>query len=200
MIKVFLFCMGIFLWASPVRADQSDDGFYTRTDIGGIYSTRSPLKKGIDVQMGFGQRWAGFFRGEMTFEYTRAVMKGPAAYNGTVDRVRTHLPSWAAMVSAYVDFFDYEKFSPYIGAGIGVSRNDTPDAVADGRQVFGDSRFRPAWKIVGGVGIGLPKNLILDIGYAYMDQGTFSTKDISLPSVKQDVKVRKVNIGLRYNF
>ncbi|MBR1777104.1 MAG: porin family protein [Alphaproteobacteria bacterium] len=200
MIKAFFFCISVVFWNFSAQAGQSDDGFYTRTDIGGVYSTQTPLKKGFDIQMGFGQRWAEIFRGEMTFEYTRVVMKGPGAYNRTADFVRTRLPSWTVMTAGYIDLFDYKNVSPYIGAGIGVSRNDTPDAVVDGGQVFGDSRFRFAWKAGGGIGIRLPKNLVLDIGYAYTDLGTFSVKDISQPAVKQDVKIRRVNIGLRYNF
>ncbi|MBR1945982.1 MAG: porin family protein [Alphaproteobacteria bacterium] len=198
-MKMFFFLM-VLLLTAPARAERADEGFYTRIDAGGLYSTKTPLKKGTNVQMGFGQRWAEVFRGEFTFEYTRIIMKGPRAYNGAVGHVRTHLPSWTAMVTGYVDLFDFEGVVPYVGAGFGVSRNDTPNATADGRRVFGDSRFRPAWKITGGIGINLPKNLTLDIGYTYADLGDFSTKSSLPPVLKQDVKIRKVNVGLRYNF
>lgn len=198
-MKMFFFLI-VLLLAPPVRAEKSDDGFYTRMDVGGLYSTKAPLKKGINVQMGFGQKWGDIFRGEFTFEYTRTVMRGPQAYNGTIGRVRTHLPSWAAMATGYVDLFELKGVSPYIGAGVGVSKNNLPDAVADGRRVFGDSRFRPVWKITGGIGISLPKNLTLDIGYTYADLGRFATKSSLPPVLRQDVKIRKVNVGLRYNF
>lgn len=104
------------------------------------------------------------------------------------------------MTTTYADLFSYKGITPYIGAGIGVSRNDMPDMVVNGRQKFGDTVFRLAWKAVGGVGIDLPENLVLDIGYVYADLGRFSTKAVFGPAMHQDVKVRKVYIGLRYNF
>lgn len=200
MKKRFLFLVAALLQAFPVQAQSPDDGFYTRADIGGVYSTKPSLKKGWNVQMGFGQRWAEIFRGELDFEYTRVRMKGPEAYNGSAVSVRTHLPSWTIMATAYVDLFEYKGVSPYVGVGAGVSRNDTPDAVVDGRQMFGDTRFRPAWKVVGGIGIDLPANLVLDVGYTYADFGDFSTKASFQPSLKQDAKIRRVSMGLRYNF
>lgn len=198
MKRIFFFLA--LLFALPVKAETSDEGFYTRWDMGGVYSTKTPLRKGVNIQAGFGQKWADMFRGEFTFEYTRTVMKGPQAYDGQAADVRTRLPSLTAVAAIYVDLFEYKNVMPYIGVGAGVSRNHLPDAVADGRQVFGDTRFRAVWKIMGGLGILLPKNLVLDIGYAYMDLGDFSTKTSFPPVLKQEAKVRKVNIGLRYNF
>lgn len=199
MTKIFAFLV-LLLSAFPVRAEKADDGFYTRFDAGGVYSTQAPLKKGFSVRTGIGQKWADMLRTEFTVEYTRTVMRGRGAYDGQAGNVRTRLPSLAAMASAYVDLFDLKNITPYVGAGIGVSRNALPDAVVDGRQVFGLTRFRTAWQVSGGIGIGLPENLVLDIGYAYTDLGRFSTKTSLPPVLTQDVKVRKINIGLRYNF
>lgn len=199
MTKIFAFLL-LLLSAVPARAGNDGDGFYTRFDAGGIYGTQSSVKKGFSVRTGIGQKWAGFLRTEFTVEYTRAVMKGPGAYDGTAENVRTRLPSVAAMASAYMDLFDYKNVSPYVGAGIGVSRNALPDAVVDGRQVFGRTRYRAAWQAAGGIGIGLPANLVLDIGYVYTDFGRFSTKSSLPPVLTQDAKVRKINIGLRYEF
>ena len=199
MTKIFAFLF-LMLSAFPVRAEKTDDGFYTRFDAGGVYSTQTSLKKGISVRAGVGQKWADMLRTELTVEYTRTVMRGRGSYDGRAVNVRTRLPSLAAMASAYVDLFEFKNVTPYIGAGAGVSRNALPDAVVDGRQVFGLTRFRTAWQVSGGIGIGLPENLVLDIGYAYTDLGKFSTKTSLPPVLTQDVKVRKINIGLRYNF
>ncbi|MBO4644086.1 MAG: porin family protein [Alphaproteobacteria bacterium] len=199
-MKKIFFLLALLLFSPSVRAETSDDGFYTRWDTGGIYSTETPLKKGINVQAGFGHKWADMFRGEFTIEYARIVMKGPQAYNGEGREARTHLTSFTAMATAYVDLFEYKNIAPYVGAGAGVSHNRLPDAVVDGRQFLGDAHFRAAWKITGGVGILLPKDLVLDINYVYTDLGRFSTKTFLSPLLRQDVAIRKVNIGLRYNF
>lgn len=195
-------CALIFLAAGsfPAFAADGDDGFYTRADIGYAYGTGDGIKKGYAAQTGFGQKWGGFMRSEFTFEYTRVRLKGPGAFDGTGQTVRSRLPSWAAMTTTYADLFSYKGITPYVGAGIGVSRNDMPDMVVNGRQKFGDTVFRLAWKAVGGIGIDLPENLALDIGYVYADVGRFSTKAVLGPALHQDVKVRKVYVGLRYNF
>ena len=195
-----LFLVGMLLLSFPVFAGQSDDGFYTRTDVSGVYSTQKALKNGYGLQLGFGQKWNGFFRGELTTEYTRIRMKEAKAYHDTGARVYTHLPSFAVMTTGYVDIFGDKKISPYVGFGIGVSRNDAQDAVVDGNPFFGKTNYRFAWKVVGGLGYRLPKNFVLDLGYSYTDLGDFSVRDVLKKSFKQDVKVRKVNIGLRYLF
>ena len=192
----------IFLLAGtcPAFAADGEDGFYTRADVGYVYGTGNGLKKGYTAQTGFGQKWGGFLRSEFTFEYTRTRLKGPESFDKAGGNVRSRLPSWAAMTTTYADLFSYKGVSPYIGIGVGVTRNDMPDVVVNGRQMFGDSVFRLAWKAAAGVGIDLPENLVLDIGYAYTDLGRFSTKAVLGPTVHQDVKVRKIYLGLRYNF
>lgn len=195
-----LFLVGMIIFSFPVCAETSDDGFYTRTDIAGVYAAQRSLKEGNGLQMGFGQRWNDFLRGEFTLEYTRISMKGSDIYNGVGKQGRSRLVSYAAMLAGYVDLASDRMVSPYIGAGMGVSRNDSFDVVVDGRQFFGKSKFRFAWKVVGGIGFKLPKNLMLDVGYSYTDLGDFSAEEFLAPSVKQDAETRKISIGLRYLF
>ena len=190
MKKVCFFLAGMMLWAFPVRAENQDEGFYTRFDAGSVYATDGALKKSMGLQTGFGQKWSDFLRGELTVEYTEIAMKKPQNVWS-----RSHLSSWAAMGALYVDLFQNEAFSPYVGAGAGMARNDAPDAVVNGWPVFGRPCYRFAWKAAGGVGIRLPANLVLDVGYAYADLGRFS-----MPTEKQEVKLRKINVGLRYDF
>ena len=97
----------------PGAAAGSDDGFYTRADVGYVYSTRNGMKKGYAAQTGFGQKWGGFLRSEFTLEYTRTELKGLDDY-GTV---RSRLPSWAAMTTMYADLFSYKGVTPYAGIG-----------------------------------------------------------------------------------
>ena len=64
----------------------------------------------------------------------------------------------------------------------------------------GDIRYHAAWQAVGGVGIDLPANFTLDVSYSYMDAGNVKTKKSGGERLRQDVKMRKVLLGLRYNF
>lgn len=190
MKKICFFLAGAMLWVFPAQAESRDEGFYTRFDFAGVYSRDDALKKSMGLQTGFGQNWSDFLRGEFTVEYTKIALKKPQNVWS-----RSHLSSWAAMGAVYVDLFRGGIVSPYIGAGAGMARNDAPDAVVNGWPVFGRPCFRFAWKAVGGVGIRLPANLVLDIGYAYADLGGFS-----MPTQQRETKVRRVNVGLRYDF
>ena len=195
MTRSFFFLAGLLLLAFPAVAEQTGDGFYTHFDASRVYGSDDALKNGFGLQTGFGREWAGFLRGEFTVEYTRTEMKKPQAV-----RSRSHLDSWAAMGAVYVDLFQGKAVSPYFGAGAGVTRNDTPDAVVNGRVVFSDLRFRPAWKAVAGIGVRLPANLVLDIGCTYADLGRVSVKEAGVLFLRQEIKVRKANVGLRYDF
>jgi len=194
MIKKGFFLAGLLLMAFPALAGQGDEGFYTRFDVSRVNGVSDGLKKSFGLQTGVGQAWAGFLRGEFTVEYTRSEMKKPHIWN------RSHMSSWAAMGALYLDLFQGRAVSPYLGGGFGVVRNDAPDAVVNGRPVFGDPCFRPAWKAVGGIAVRLPANFVLDIGYTYAGSGSVSVKEAGFPDQKQKIKVRKANIGLRYDF
>lgn len=201
MVKQFFYVLILLLSGTfPVLAVDGEDGFYTRADVGYSYGAQDGIKKGYSAQTGFGQKWGGFFRSEFTIEFTRVRLKGPSAFEGNDTVVRSHLPSLSAMVTTYADLFSYKGVSPYIGAGLGVSRNDMPNMVINDQQKFGETVFRFAWKAVGGIGIDLPKNLVLDIGYVYADLGRFSTKAFGESPWNQELKVRKILLGLRYNF
>ncbi len=197
-----IFCALIFILSGslPVFAQDGDQGFYTRFDLGYAYSTLPGIEKGYAVQTGFGQRWGRFVRGEFTLEFSRNRLKGISDLDPPDGSVRSRLPSLSAMFSGYVDLFDYKGISPYIGAGIGVARNDMPDFVVNGQQFYGDLNYRLAWKAMAGIGIDLPANLVLDIGYAYNDLGRFSARSLYSAPLQQEAKIRKIYVGLRYDF
>lgn len=194
MKKMVFFFLFLTMAATSALAKDKDDGFYTRFDVGYSYGTQNTVKKGYAAQIGFGQKWAKVLRSEFTVEYSRNRLKNIECGS------RSRFPSLAAMTTTYVDLFSYKGVAPYVGAGVGVARNDMPDFVFDGRQMFGDVKYRLAWKAVGGVGIDLPKNLVLDLGYVYTDLGRFSAKSVGGETFGQDVRIRKMFIGLRYNF
>ncbi len=196
-MKKFL-CAFALTVLSAGTAAADGDGFYTRFDAGYSDGARRGVGKGVTVQTGFGQK-AGIFRGEFTVEYTRNRTKG-GAFDGLAGSSRTRLMSLAAMASGYADLFTVKGVTPYIGGGVGVSRNDLPDFVVDGRQFFGNTKYRLAWKAAAGVGIDLPARLVLDIGFAYAGLGRFSTKDNPRPPLRQEMNARKFTAGLRYNF
>ncbi len=190
------FCVLAFLMMTchSVRAENATDGFYTRFDVGYSYSNQPTVKKGYAVELGFGQKWAKVLRSEFSVAYSRNRLKD------LDNEARSRFPSLAAMTTTYVDLFSYKGVSAYVGAGVGIARNDMPDFVFDGNRMIGDIKYRLSWKAAAGVGIDLPKNLVLDIGYVYTDLGRFSAETVAGERFRQDVRIRKILLGLRYNF
>ena len=120
-------------------------------------------------------------------------------------------------------FYDFKSFAiinslvtPYIGGGIGISRNKmgvvtevTPEnevAYLDGNKV---SQF--SYKLAAGTLINLTKKLSLDINYQYVDLGSFksgldyvasggATGTLTEALNDGEIKTQELMVGLQYKF
>lgn len=205
MKKFFLVLSALMLLSSGARAAGEDEGFYTK--FGGAFteSTNKKVERGFSWWTGVGQKWAKVLRSELTFEYHRNSAGGirtAGRFSGDSDG---RFSSIALMAGTYVDLFSFKGVTPYIGGAVGLTRNKMQRMALGNIALDGEKNFRFAWKAAGGIGIDLPKNLILDIGYSYMDLGRFSTRTTLTPPgyfgpYHEDVKVREVFASLRYDF
>jgi opacity protein-like surface antigen len=77
------------------------------------------------------------------------------------------------MFNAYYDLGHWGSFVPYVGAGVGVARNEM-DGVAFSTspniQAGGDT-WALAWSLMAGAGFQLSERVILDLGYRFIDMG-----------------------------
>jgi opacity protein-like surface antigen len=125
------------------------------------------------------------------------------------------------MINAYGDIATVGIFTPYVGAGIGLSQNklkglkgtwndgtDTGAVSTDGKTT---TSF--AWQVGAGTAVSLTDNLSLDVGYRFLNIGAYKSSDsisaqntpygdITLPltSQKQKEYAHEVQMGLRYAF
>lgn len=122
---------------------------------------------------------------------------------------------WLVMANAYVDLGTWSGITPYVGGGIGASRNtissfqdiNTPNGgVAYGEQ---NSEWNLAWAVHAGLGIEITDRLTLDLGYSYLHLGDASSGDITTftgvnnvtnPMMFNDITSHDVKFGLRYAF
>ena len=152
------------------NAFASDENFYTRFDT--AYS--------IGV------------RTEMTFYYMRNdlgdSLRGEALHG--------RISSKAVFVNAAWDVFSVRGITPYVMAGIGVSKNKIQKPRVRTVVVPKKRRTASPWQTGGGIGFSLPKRLTLDIGYVYTNLGRFDWGD--LPD--KDVRLQRFSVGLRYDF
>lgn len=206
MMKKFFLALPALLLLSPcARAAGDDNGFYTK--FGGAFtqSTNKKVERGFSWWTGAGQKWAKILRSELTFEYHRNSAGGVRPASGVFGDSAGRFSSVALMAGTYADLFSFKGVTPYIGGAAGLTRNKMQRMGVGNIALDGEKKFRFAWKATGGIGINLPKNLILDIGYSYMDLGRFSTRTTLTPlgyigPYHEDVKVREIFASLRYDF
>ena len=138
-------------------------------------------------EFGIGRAVAPAVRLEAVLQHRPSFsFKGRANFVQTTARqsVSADLSSLSGMIAAYVDLprlglSRFGPFSPFVGAGAGVSRIH----IGETRMEFprtativpGGQRVGLARMLMAGVGIGLTETVTLDLGYRYRNSGTAET-------------------------
>ncbi|MEC9344180.1 MAG: outer membrane protein [Pseudomonadota bacterium] len=122
---------------------------------------------------------------------------------------------WLLMANAFVDLGTYSGITPYVGGGLGASRNTISSFrdvnVPNGGVAYGDqhSEWNFAWALHAGLGVQINERLTLDLGYSYLHLGdaqsgdlkTYDgTNDIDNPMIFNDLTSHDFKFGLRYAF
>lgn len=128
---------------------------------------------GFTLQAGVGYQYTPELRGDLTFEYRRYVNDKTDA-SSPATTFKLDVSALTILANGYYDF-SAGGVKPYVGAGIGVSRNRMGSTSFDDGAGFngslpGGSTTEFAWALMAGVGIPV-SGWILDIGYRYVDLG-----------------------------
>lgn len=123
---------------------------------------------------------------------------------------------WLFLANAYADFKNSTAFTPYIGVGLGTSRNtishfrDNNGLAGGGGYAGKDSEWNFAWALHAGVGIQATDRLTVDLGYSYVDlgdgrTGTAHNYDPALSRPNdgfkfEDLTSHDFKLGIRYAF
>ena len=178
---------------------------------------------------GVGYKFFDYFRSDVTIDYrTRVGLNSSttlapsnllAACEMTTNaRFRNTL----GLVNAYVDLGKYWRITPYLGAGVGVTRNQigttfqnvyatgVGSTLVSANGLTGDSKTQLAWALMAGAGIAIDDHATLDLGYRYLNLGdaATSTYTVALPGggvayYRGDAKkltAHEFRVGLRYQF
>lgn len=118
------------------------------------------------------------------------------------------LTTTSYMVNGYYDFDNQSAFTPYIGLGIGMAKVEYENAwsesgynISSGAYLgtFSDkdkySKTKMVWNIALGASYKINSNLNLDLGYRYVDYGSFTDSD-----TKFETKSNEFSLGVRYAF
>ena len=187
---------------------------------GGSGSTQpSSLGNSLMYGGGIGIRINPLFRSDITVDgINRLDIEGN---NSKVSGITSsaHVGSVVGLLNGYFDLNGmwpdtFGRFQPYIDAGVGVARNDlsrTSFAAGNGAtlgSVTSHAYTDFAWGAGAGVACAIRPNLLVDLGYKYLDLGemhsgtTFLVAGTGRNTTRMvaDLKVHTVMIGLRWEF
>jgi opacity protein-like surface antigen len=200
---------------------QDSSGLYLRLDSGWSFSRDAGGEFEDDVGgsyilgAGLGYRFSPNLRGDITATYrggydvdfTNRVILFPVTAQAKAD-----VSSIAGLVNVYYDIGKFGLFTPYVGGGIGLSRNKIDDvsAIAPGgvtAQIDGDEKISLAWQLSAGTAIEIRPGVSFDIGYRYIDLGKVETADtgnllgvIPVTGVRAagELKAHEIQVGFRW--
>jgi opacity protein-like surface antigen len=176
-------------------------GWYLRGDIGmtnqqvdevtspaftpAVTVLQQDVSSGMLVGLGIGYQFNNWFRADITGEYRGGTtFRGLDTYGvGSNDYYGTK-SEWLFLGNAYIDLGTWWCFTPFIGAGIGYSRN-TIDNWRDVNNVTGatayadsNSQWELAWALHAGIAYKVTPNFTAEFAYRYTSLGDFASGDM----------------------
>jgi opacity protein-like surface antigen len=176
------------------------------------------------IGLGIGYYFNDWLRLDLTGEYRgRANFHGSEIYNNGIgnstDEYSGSKSELLFLFNGYVDLGTWNKVTPFVGAGIGFSRNTISNFKdvchgcggnpANNGVAFADdvSKWNLAWALHAGVSYKVSKNFAVELSYRYLDMGKAETGAIvsydfaqTLPGSTFDrLTSHDVRLGVRFN-
>ena len=158
--------------------------FLTATDF--VWLDKGGFDSAPFFGLGIGYRHNNWFRWDLTGEYRgKAGLHALDQFDngGTIntnDYTGTK-SEWMFMLNAYLDLGTWKGITPFIGAGIGTSRNtishfrDTNVIAGGGGFAGTGSKWELAWALNAGLAYDVTPNFTIELAYRYLDLGDAKT-------------------------
>lgn len=176
--------------------------------VGVGYQFNQWLRADVTAQYRGGADFSAFDRYETTDD------ADPTTFDGTND-YSARKSELALMANAYVDMGTFSGVTPYIGAGIGASRNTISNFTDVNVPAAGvgygatHSEWHLAWALHAGLGYQINDRVTLDLSYSYLNLGNAQSGDLIAydgtntvynPMIFNDIRSHDIKLGLRYKF
>ena len=175
---------------------------------------------GMTFGGGVGYQFNNWFRADLTGEY-----RGKANFHGLevisnagvivgTDEYYGSKSEWLVLANAYADLGTWWCVTPFVGVGIGTSRNtisnfmdvNTPNAgVAYGATA---SKWNFAYAAYAGLAYKVNNNFTVELAYRYLNMGDGITGDLTTytginnvfnPTTFKDITSQDVRLGVRWS-
>ena len=210
-------------------------GWYLRGDVGMtnqqvghlfnvLYNqpgtTVQNVSKGFDsgwtYGIGGGYQFNNWARADVTGEYRgKTNFRGLDIYGGGtgVDDYYASKSEWLFLANFYVDLGTWWCLTPFVGAGIGTSRNTIHDFrdlnIPTAGVAFAPdaSKWNFAWALHAGVAYTVTPNVLIELAYRYVDLGNAQSGDLRTytgvnnivnPMEFHNITSHDVRIGVRW--
>lgn len=175
---------------------------------------------------GIGRYFGRGFRGDVTFEWRDTTDFSALASACCNTSTRFGMRSEVVLANLYYDFRPGERFSPYVGAGIGAARNESfggayPNNTCGCQPYEGKTTWNLAWALMAGASLRLDRGAVyhggmkdggsfvepgrtyLDLGYRYISLGDVTNGPNSYNGIAgpraDNLDAHEFRIGLRYD-
>jgi opacity protein-like surface antigen/outer membrane protein OmpA-like peptidoglycan-associated protein len=223
--KLLIAAAATILMAAPTFASAQDtfdtdqSGWYLKgaagygigTDIDatgtfeGDFEAEGNVAGNLGLGYDFGENWRIELDGTTNFNDYGAITQTPASFA----KLRTD----ALMLNAIYDFSDFDRWQPYIGAGLGIIRGDASLAAHDFPNVDGDGQivnptcvgdrgttagfdgFSCDTSQNGDTDAGIGWQLLAGLGYAITDKLTWDTNYRYVQSPDMDFDATFTNVA-----
>ncbi|MGE4167688.1 MAG: outer membrane protein [Xanthobacteraceae bacterium] len=189
-------------------------GWYLRGDIGYRFSSvdaesslgpaSNPTDNKLDGTASFtlgGGLKVDWFRTDLTVDYA-----GPAKYHGmsvTANDTTAKVQSMTLLANGYFDLGSWYGFTPYVGAGVGSSfiRVNNYVSPLPPTTETGARGWSFSYAGMAGVAFAVSRNIMLDIGYRYLNLGDApAVHDATGSFDLKDLQAHEIRVGLRWYF
>jgi opacity protein-like surface antigen len=215
----FSIFFALLLLSVSEASAQTASKFYVRLDAGGSFPMDTNLagftgfSPSAVVDAGVGFKILPFLRTDVTVSYRPDYNQNTTDPNTFVQQ-KADIKSLASFFNAYFDIPTGPlPVTPYIGAGVGVSRNQTgstfeADTFGNTISVSGATKTNFAYQVTAGLSFPIFVGIAFDASYHYVDLGRFTTGSsanlngagVTVVPESGRLKANEVMIGLRIGF
>lgn len=217
---LFATCLGVASLgsANALEFDQYIGARLTYSDISADHVMKGVDKHDHTTEIDtFTDKWSfddNAFGGSLVYGLDFGVIRTELEANllsnvdKTYDGIKTELKHRSVFLNAYYDFENKTRFTPYVGAGIGVAflkAERSFDTEKDGYMSDSDTKANFAWQLGAGVSFEATDNLTFDLGYRYVDNGdvklsNFAPREGDTFNDKIESNANEFYLGMRYSF
>jgi opacity protein-like surface antigen len=171
-------------------------GFASDSDISetGFPTVEASFDTGFAIAGAIGTSFNTFrFEGEISYQkndFDEAKLMGEAV------QLQGDMSALNFLVNGYYDFNTNSPWTPYLTAGLGLSKIDVNDLdVVGGNDPTDDDDIVFAYQLGAGIGYGISENLTIQAGYRY-----FATADPDFSGTEAEVASHDIYLGMRFYF